>query len=260
MTLPGRPSDKGGLRYELRWTARQVLDVLAGRMDSIHLEPVGEEGKGVEFVLDCPEHREFHQAKRQHAGKGRWSLSTLAGEGVLKHFWGKLADTRANCVFVSAYAADELKELADRARSARSWEDYERHFIAAQVHRGRFETLRQNWGNCPPSHAYEFLKRVTVRVIDEDSLLEHVLSWLEVHVAGTPEAVLAALEDFVLSSVHKTLTREDIWKHLEELGFQKQAWAGNQSVLDAVNVNPKWPHCDGAKWPRAVIMPWAPWS
>src|SRR4051812_14073380 len=99
MTLPGGTSDKLGNRYEGRWTVRCMLRILDETADSIRLEPPGVEGEGVEFWLRTGNTRDFHQVKRQVAGRGRWSLSLLKREGVLAAFRSKLQSPNAECTF-----------------------------------------------------------------------------------------------------------------------------------------------------------------
>src|SRR3954454_6228912 len=117
MPLPGGETDKLGNSYELNWTVRCLADVLAGNADAIRLEPPGVEGQGVEFWVFARGIKEFHQVKRQQAGKGRWSVTDLAG--VLAHFRSRMiAEPQSRCVFVSTEAAAPLAELADRASRA----------------------------------------------------------------------------------------------------------------------------------------------
>ena len=54
MPLPGGASDKSGNRYELLWTVVNMAKVLNGEAEAISLEPVGDEGQGVEFTVKRP--------------------------------------------------------------------------------------------------------------------------------------------------------------------------------------------------------------
>jgi hypothetical protein len=62
----GGEADKFGNRYEGVWTARQLLYVLSGRINSITVEEPGGPGAGVEFILRRGDNTEAHQCKRQH--------------------------------------------------------------------------------------------------------------------------------------------------------------------------------------------------
>ena len=69
MPLSGGPSDKAGNRYEYLWTVRWMMRVMKGEADSIHLEPAGDEGKGIEFTVYNSSRPEHHQAKSQLTGE-----------------------------------------------------------------------------------------------------------------------------------------------------------------------------------------------
>ena len=167
MPLPGGPSAKAGDRYELLWTVHCMLRVVAGEAESIRLEPLGEEGEGIEFTIDGPSGTEYHQAKRQRTGRGVWTLTELAKEGVLTHFHQKLDAPATETVFVSAHAAHPLDELADRARAAGSWEEFERAFVSSNEWSSHFDNLHRRWGSPEKADSYERLRRVYVRTIDE---------------------------------------------------------------------------------------------
>lgn len=100
MPLLGGPSDKYGNRFEGKWTAYCVAQVMAEEADSIRLEPPGTEGEGTEFTLRKAAIVEYHQVKRQHARPGDWSITELAGNGVLRHAFAKTSAPNGRYVFV----------------------------------------------------------------------------------------------------------------------------------------------------------------
>ena len=116
------------------------MKVLNGEAGSISLEPVGDDGQGVEFTVAAPTGTEYHQVKRQRTGRGVWSLVALQGEGVLGNFYQKLDIQAAETVFVSTHAAHPIDELADRARAAASWKEFENWFLASDEWSRNFMT------------------------------------------------------------------------------------------------------------------------
>jgi hypothetical protein len=66
MILPGGGADKLGNRYEGYWTVLEMLSVLEEKANSIAIEPPGEEGKGVEFVLETDQGKLYYQVKRRN--------------------------------------------------------------------------------------------------------------------------------------------------------------------------------------------------
>jgi hypothetical protein len=232
MPLSGGAADKLGNRYELLWTVQCMAQVLAGEADAIRLEPPGEEGKGVEFVLTKDDRSEFHQVKGQQAGKGRWSIADLSD--VLRNFQIHLErEANAICVFVSQEAAPGLSELADRARSSASTEEFETDFLTSVSSRRDFADVRRLWDRCNQS-AWELLRRIDVRTLDDRSLEAFVASLLDPLVQGNPRNVDAALMRHALERVHQTLDANTLWAHLSRLGHPPTDWGLDKSVTLAV--------------------------
>ncbi|MBI5035278.1 MAG: hypothetical protein HZB51_32525 [Chloroflexi bacterium] len=192
MSLPGGAADKIGNRYEMRWTLLCIIEIMNERADSIRLEPPGTEGEGVEFCLRKGAIREYHQVKRQNSASGRWTLTDLAGEGVLKTFLDKLNDPGAWCVFVSADSAFELKDLSQRSRDASSWNEFEKEFLKDNTHSTTFSKLRNHWAGHSRENVFELLKRLRIETISEDLLIT------------TGESLLACIPG--LSKSYRTLT------------------------------------------------------
>ena len=234
MPLPGGPSAKAGDRYELLWTVHCMLRVVAGEAESIRLEPLGEEGEGIEFTIDGPSGTEYHQAKRQRTGRGVWTLTELAKEGVLTHFHQKLDAPATETVFVSAHAAHPLDELADRARAAGSWEEFERAFVSSNEWSSHFDNLHRRWGSPEKADSYERLRRVYVRTIDEGSLRGLVHSRLGVLTDGDLANATDVLAQFALKQTHQRLRAEDIWGHLRDRGFRRQNWSEDTTVVQTI--------------------------
>ena len=53
-SLPGGTASKVADLYEAAWTVDRLLDLLAGEITELHLEPPGEDGLGVEFYTVLP--------------------------------------------------------------------------------------------------------------------------------------------------------------------------------------------------------------
>ena len=235
MPLPGGASDKAGNRYELIWTVMCMIRVMKGEADAIYLEPPGDEGEGIEFSVASPSGTEYHQVKRQLTGRGVWSLSELNRRGVLDHFYQRLGDVTARCVFTSSHAAHPLDELADRARQAGSWEEFQQGFINSDEWAANFNELNDRWPSLSREDSYHRVSRIHVIPIGEMPLRESVEYALETQVADNPSNALSVLMDFALEQVHRELTSVDIWDFLQSRGFKKQTWARDQGVVDVIS-------------------------
>lgn len=239
MPLSGGATDKFGNRYEGRWTVACFIEVMDERADCIRLEPPGEEGKGVEFWLAKGDCREYHQVKRQQSATGRWTLADLGKKEISSNFWQKLKIPTASCIFISSHAAFQLDELADRAKRAVSWQEFNQEFLNAGQSKAseqlnNFQQLRRDWNNCSEIEAYEALQRISVRTIDEETLRTIVESHLFTLVDGKPETVADVLAQFALDKVHHELTAQDIWHHLETRGYRRRQWGKDSHVLATV--------------------------
>jgi hypothetical protein len=216
--LPGGPSDKAGNSYERRWTVYALVDVLNGHAQSLRIEVPGEEGAGSEFRLMVGGVPEWHQAKRQRAA-GPWTVRALVSEGVVQ-LWHPKLERGENCVFVSSTSADQMRELACRARSADTWEEFDANFLSAMAVRDDFDRLGRAWRDLDDQGVYEALRHLQVRTVDEDFLDRAVQDRLRPLTAGAePATVAAVLARLADDSVHRELTAEDIWGYLADHGI-----------------------------------------
>lgn len=236
MPLPGGAAGKIGDRYEVRWAVACALDVLDERAVSIRLEPPGDLGDRIEFFLRTNDGIEFHQSKRQQTGQGGWTINQLAREGVLSGFQQKLqAFPEAVCVFVSSHVAVRLHELAQRAKDAQSAQEFEAGFVSPnQTYSATFYELRRAWGDCSAEDAYNWLRRIRVRMLDEQGVQELVRARLSPLVDGHVDEVATCLFELMFDSVHQELTAAGIWRHLEAAGYRRRNWAHDPHVLASV--------------------------
>ena len=213
MPLPGGPANKLGNRYERWWTISQLIRILDGEAKSIRIEePTANKA---EFVLTADGHREFHQAKRSHPN-GKWSLSSLGGEGLLRAMFNLLSNNSdARFVFVSGSDAPELRELTERARSAENPGEFESAFINTRTHKEHFTRLREFWRNTDLTKAYEVLQRIDIRTIDEKGLEEQTLESLSARFRAKSDRVSDALRSITEDSIHKTINRDDLISYLQ---------------------------------------------
>jgi len=162
----GGEADKFGGRFEARWTVRWMLDVLAGRAQSIVVEERGEDGGGIEFtVTDKAGQADSHQVKRQRGNRNGWSLRELGIEGVLD---AAAAQVRAGrrFWFVSLVPARDLDELCDQARRSDDVEAL-RGSLSKELD-AKFAVLAERWGGDP--QAFEILRKIYVEWPSESYL------------------------------------------------------------------------------------------
>jgi hypothetical protein len=223
--LSGGSSDQFGGRFQDRWTAHCIFDVLRDRAVAIRLEPPPAETEGFEFWIRFANQVAYHQVKRQVTGEGRWTLSALRDAGVLRAFAEKLSDHSAHCVFTSAHAAPVLEELADRASRATGLDDFDRHFLSETSWRTHFQELSGHFGDPLPATVWDWLRRIRVETIGEEPLKALVGLEAELLLDGNPDGAVAALVDVLRENTNRFLTASDIWRELEPHGYRPNRWS-----------------------------------
>ena len=236
--MPGGLSDKLGNRFEDRWTARCVFDVLDDAAEAIDLEPSGPGDDGVEFVMRYTERDVYHQCKRQRTREGVWNLTALESAGVLGTFFAKLRDPRARCVFASTHATDALGELGDRARLAVSAEQFAAVHLKAPEWKAKFDKLCKAWGDPGADVAFEALRRVEVETIGDDQLKAMIRLQAEVALTGDLDNVVAVMTDLLRDRAGEFLTATDLWPELRRKHYEPNPWRSGHGLtvkVDAAN-------------------------
>ena len=237
MPLAGGPSDKAGNSYERRWTVFAMLDLLDGRATTLRIEVPGEVGVGSEFRLMVGGRPEWHQVKRQRSG-GPWTVTALISEQVLQPWQANLSRGEV-CVFVSSTGAADLLEIAERSRSADSWDEFEREFLATNAVRKNFDRLLAAWSDLGGDAAcLDGLRRIQVRLVGESELTSWINDRLRAQTTGAaPETVAAVLAQLADDSVHRELSAADVWKHLASHGVTPRDLSRDAAVIRSVAVS-----------------------
>ena len=218
MPLPGGAADKIGNRYELWWTVSQFVRIINGEAESIRIEDLTAEK--AEFVITAGGYREFHQTKRNHL-RSQWSLFELGSpkHQLLQTMFKQLStSTNTRFIFVSGSEARELKELTERALDAKDLKEFKSVFVRAKSQKQNFNRLKDFW-NTDTAKAYEILRRIEVRTIDERGIEEQVRGSLSALFLTKPDNVCDALRSFAQDSIHKVVNRERLISYLEGKGF-----------------------------------------
>lgn len=227
-TLPGGAADKLGNRYEHRWVAYRVADVLKGAAGAIRMEPPGADGAGVEFILETGNGEWAEQVKHSDA---RWTLLRLRREGVLGAIKPQLLVGR-NVRLVLSNDAHELKGLAERARIARDLLEL-KDSILTQPQLADLQNIAGIWEETE-ERAWLLLQRVYVEHHPSESLERLVNSTYEHLFAADPELVVNELRGLIDANLHKPLAAPQIWTHLESRGLKRRLIVGDDSVVAAL--------------------------
>ena len=216
-----------------------ILEVLREKANAIRVEDPGILGEGVEFYVQFPTHTIYHQVKRQQTATG-WTIASLNKAGVLPTFQTKLQDSLARCVFVSAHSATGLEELTNRARTAISVEEFETACVSSQSLRDDSRALRRLWGN-DTGRLMDFLRRVKVETIGEDSLRRWATVEAERVLSGDRTTALATLVELVLDGTNEFLTPQEIWRRLATKNYTPSRFtSSDQSTVHVANANKRY--------------------
>lgn len=227
----GGEADKFGGRFEARWTVRWMLDVLAGRAQSIVVEERGEDGGGIEFtVTDKAGQADSHQVKRQRGNRNGWSLRELGIEGVLD---AAAAQVRAGrrFWFVSLVPARDLDELCDQARRSDDVEAL-RGSLSKELD-AKFAVLAERWGGDP--QAFEILRKIYVEWPSESYLRATNAVVAELLLDGAPgQAAAASLASLASEQLGRTLDAQAITEALVDYELTVGGIAASAAAPGAV--------------------------
>ena len=241
MSVTGGSADKLGNRFEGHWTVLQMLELLDERLEGLTfeadiphrqelssrhakllLEPPGALGHKVEFVLERGDGvKEHHQVKTR--GRDRWTFKALEKEGLLSAFGDKLDDPQVRCLFVSNQNADDLSNLAERAQSSESLKGFEQNLSKALS--DEWKILQEEyWKGCSPENALDRLRRIEVRVMDAQTLLEQVHSLILSRIDGEVALIRLTLAEMAVTHIHQSLSAAQVWHELEQKDFVRRDW------------------------------------
>lgn len=225
-SLPGGPADKAGNRYETLWGAGALLEIIEGKARDIRIEVPGEDSS--EFRLTRTDRIERWQTKRI-SSTANWTI--LSCQSWICDALNE-SDQRIHHVFASMSQFPELRDLANHARNAASYEEFKAEFLR----NGRdddFNSCVRLTKITDERLLFERLKRIYCRHADDDGLLlENVLLRCAAQFGATGNSAMDALRALYIDSVHKTLTVQDIETALQKRGIFRTLAVHEQSLVD----------------------------
>lgn len=112
----GGYSEKFGNRYEARWVAYQLLQLLDEKISSVTVEPIGNDEVGVDVIIEnLIGDKEFHQCKASNANSEYWTISKLNQAGILTNAWYQIQREMNEFHLVSPLSSKKLSDLSDSA-------------------------------------------------------------------------------------------------------------------------------------------------
>lgn len=221
--LPGGAADKSGNGYEALWTALRIADLLRGEASSLKIEPVGDDGLGIEFRVQVADETWGEQTKHSAT---TWTIKRLRDEGALaaaKHQVAKGIGYR----LITSSAATALDQLSERARATTSLQVFESSL--SEKLRSDFQDLQLIWVD-PAVGCWHRLQQVRVEHHPYASLRRAVRQAFEILYAGDPDLVIAAVIAFCGEHLHETVQAPQVAAHLSRMGFVERLLAGDDNI------------------------------
>ena len=240
----GGEADKFGNRYESLWTVDAALDLVDGEWSDLIVEPIGDEGAGIEFVrTDHSRGQEYHSIKRQQ-GDGNWTISRLTkrqdptGRSILGDLVRKIQEGKVG-VFSSGTSASDLEEVIEYSKASDSIAEFYRRLNQSARRSGGFvECIVPICGD--DQAAYDALKRLRVRTKNEPELTRDVgrrirsLFQMDNGASVDATAVRLLIGDFVTGRLGQRLTAESVLAELTAHGVLRSQLAGDETVGERI--------------------------
>ncbi len=242
---PGGYSDKLGNRHEGRWVVKQMLRLLREEVCSVTLEAIGDDEQGVDLVIEFNYGtRQYQQCKARNASKEYWTLADLYNRDILPNMKFQLDRNPAHeFALVTGVPASVFGDICESARkSNENPEDFYR-FQIQQIGQTR-STVYESFCHrldldesqeADRAQAYDYLRRTHIVLWpDDQNSYDELLGWASVLVHGEPQTVVSCLADYAQSKLRKRLLPDDIWTHLNKLGYAPRQLVHDDRLVPAL--------------------------
>lgn len=131
----GGRADKDGNQYENFFLGKQLLLLAEEQLKTVEVEPLGDEGQGVEYTVVKPDNtRIYFQCKAANGTKPHWSVADLATHKVFENAKAHILRSEKNEFhFISPLSYKNLDDLCLRARRNHSAADFIEHQVTNEA-------------------------------------------------------------------------------------------------------------------------------
>lgn len=245
---PGGISEKLGNRYEGRWVAKQLLRLLNEEIESVTVELIGRDERGVDLlVVKNDGTRQLQQCKARCGSRESWTISALHNKEILRHLKHHLVrDPNHKFSLVTAVPA---QTFADICESARNSNDNPRDFFQYQVQdiseqrRKVFQDFCEALELDPQKEedlgkAFDYLKRTHIELFPDDrNTWSDLLAWTSFLLTGEPETAIAVLLTYTENNYkyRKPIYANELRRHLaEEHGIHPRQLEHDYRIAPAI--------------------------
>src|SRR6266851_5512941 len=207
-------ADKLGNRYEEFWTAKQLLLLLHGELQTVQLESLHDEKEAVDLMLfHFDGSRHAHQCKKRDSHQG-WTIRELGKRGVLTAARDHLRqDSRRRFVFVSNREATDWKRLIEAARRFEQGPGQFLDYVANLAGEGtNWNSLCDEVGLASQSaEAFDLLVRSDVLVYDDGiGGRKDVEIFAKLLLDGDPRDIVLRLADYAIERMGNPIHADEL--------------------------------------------------
>lgn len=241
----GGRADKIGNQYENRFLAKLLIRLVEEQLISVIVEPLGEDGDGVEYVVETASgDRIFYQCKASNGAKDKWSPSDLNGLRIYEHAQKHVLNgTNSYYHFISPIPYDSLDDLCDRARTNNSVQDFvniqlsnnelktafkkcEKYFGLCRENQSELETLVHILAHC----RFELIPDGYESIADFESCVSRCF-------VGKASTARTMLENCVNDKrwFGIKITASQVTSYMEENGYPPRVFGADERILPRIN-------------------------
>lgn len=241
----GGRADKSGNQYENHFLGKQLLLLAEGKLKTVEVEPLGEEGKGVEFISEKDDgSRIYYQCKASNGSNPQWTISALAGHKVFQNAKLHISRNPGNEFrFISPLSYDGLNDLCDRARKNHSGKDFLLHQISNEQLRTLLRSCEREFGLSRENEdelnqlVYILSKCYFEQVINTQESLQDAEERIEWFFTGLPQNARLVLENYVndTGKYGVVLSNYDVVHFMAEHGHQFRDYGRDETVIQRIN-------------------------
>ena len=225
---PGGRADKLGNRYEGRWVAKQLLRLLNEDINSVTIEAIGDDERGVDLWIELTIGKRLaQQCKARNQSKEYWTVADLNNRGILRYLQYQL-DRKPDIeyVLISGVPATQIGDICDSARNSN---DNPKDFYQYQIKKvGETRTKPFSQfcsGLCLNSEnpqdlakAHNYLKRTRFELFPyDDNTWQDLLTSASFLLTDKPEKVIATLATYAENQdrLGQPIYRQELASYLE---------------------------------------------
>ena len=200
----GGIANKLGNYYEGRWVVNQLLSLLNEKINSVTVEAIGDDEKGVDLWIESKQGiRQAHQCKARNASKEYWNINDLASRKILNHLQCQLTrDPNYEFVFVSSVGSELFNDICSYARRSGNNPNafYQKKILkSGDKTRECFSKFCAHLSLNPDcdtdrAKAFDYLKRTYITVYSDDlGTWQSLLDLADYLLIGDPETIVSTL-------------------------------------------------------------------